>query len=635
MSLLHKSRSALDQVVAAKPGGAHRAGQVEMAEAVADALEGEHHLLVEAGTGTGKSFAYLIPAILTEGPVVVSTATKSLQDQLDRRDLPFLAEALADHPFSWATVKGRQSYVCLARVAEATALEPSQGDLFAEPSETAGSDIERIARWAQDHPTGDRDDYPEAIADAVWSEVSVSGTECPGREACPFGDECFAMAALDRAASSDVVIVNHHLYGTHLMADKAVLPAHDAAIFDEGHRLQDTFASAFGFEIAPWRFRQLARATRYLRGVAGSKKTDQLLEALDAASHALSTALESQEGARIADAQEAGLHAPLISAARAVGRIAAEARRGATATQAQTGAKARLTRLTGHLEADLTIAASIPEGNVAWVNRGSLSVAPIDVGSLVAEHLLADVTTVVTSATLSSGGSLVPLARTLGFSTDSTAGVRVTSPFDFAEQGRIYVAASLPEPNDPAYADAAVDEVQALVAAAGGRALVLTTSYRMLDRFADALAGLDGFRLLVQGELPKPRLVSEFEGDETSVLVATMGFWEGLDVPGRALELVVLDRLPFPRPDDPLWVARREAAERDGLQAFMTVDLPRAAMLTAQGAGRLIRTTTDRGVVAILDSRVARRRYGQTILRSLPPMPVVTDSAAVAAFLAS
>ncbi|MDH3306564.1 MAG: ATP-dependent DNA helicase [Acidimicrobiia bacterium] len=638
MSLSEQSLDALEAVIASKPGGSRRTGQVEMASAVAKAIETERHLLVEAGTGTGKSFGYLIPAICSGRRVVVSTATKSLQDQLDRRDLPFLAEALAPQgiEFAWAAVKGRQSYLCKSRLAERLEVEgiDFQRDLFSEPATGEPGDLAELAVWAMDHPTGDRDDLPHPIDDTAWSDVSVSGTECPGRDACPSGFECFAMAALDRAAEADIVVVNHHLYGAHLMADKSVLPEHDIVIFDEGHRLEDTFASAFGFEIAPWRFRQLDRAARYLRGVVGSRKADGLTEALDAASAGLGRILESQEGARVLDTAQSGVDTPMLAAARAVGRIGHEARSGTTATLAQTGAKARLVRLAGHLEADLTIGATVPDGHVAWINRGAYLVAPIDVGSTLAEKLLGDTTVIVTSATLSSGGSLLPLAASLGFETERTSGLRVASPFDFSEQGRIYVAAHLPEPNAPEFADEAVDEVLALVEAAGGRSLVLTTSYRMLDRFAEALVSLPDLRVLVQGELSKRQLAEIFENDETSVLVATMGFWEGLDVPGRSLELVILDRLPFPRPNDPLWVARREAAEASGRNAFLTIDLPRAAMLAAQGAGRLIRTTSDRGVVALLDSRVATRRYGQTIIRSLPPMPVVSDRSAVATFLA-
>ncbi len=626
---LDETLDALDTVIAAKPGGSHREGQSQMAQAVADAMSGKRHLLVEAGTGTGKSFAYIVPAIVSGQRVVISTATKSLQDQLDRRDIPFIAEALsAGFPVTWQTVKGRASYVCKARLLEHTDVVPL--DLFSEP--TIENRYSEIADWAIDHPTGDRDDLPFSVDDETWSNVSVSGTECPGRDNCPVGSSCFAMQALDRAAEADIVIVNHHLYGTHLMSERGVLPDHEVVIFDEGHRLEDTFASAFGFELAPWRFRQLERAARYLRGVAGSRTTEGLLDDLARAAEGVDEALAHYDGTRVAVPSD--LKIPFEGAARVVGKIRKLAEKTPAPTQSQEGAKARLIRLAGHLEADLALGHQLPDGYVAWVDRKSFNVAPIHVGEKLADLLLHDTTVVVTSATLSAGGSLLPLANALGFEADQTTGLRAPSPFDYQRQGRIYVASHLPEPNSADFPEAASDEIVRLVRAAGGRSLILTTSYRNLDRFSEALLGLDDFAILTQGDLPKRQLLEKFEEDETSVLVATMGFWEGVDVVGRSLELVVLDRLPFPRPNDPLWEARREAAELGRHNPFMTVDLPRAAMLTAQGAGRLIRSTTDRGVVALLDSRVASRRYGRTILNTLPPMPVLNELRLVEEFLA-
>lgn len=626
---LDETLDALATVVAAKPGGFRREGQAQMAEAVAAAMTNRRHLLVEAGTGTGKSFAYIVPAVVSGQKVVISTATKSLQDQLDRRDVPFIAEALAaGFPITWQTVKGRASYVCKARLIEHTDIVAQ--DLFSEPK--VEDRYSQIAEWAIDHPTGDRDDLPFSVDDDTWATVSVSGTECPGRDNCPMGTTCFAMQALDRAEDADLVIVNHHLYGTHLMSDRGVLPDHQVVIFDEGHRLEDTFASAFGFEIAPWRFRQLERASRYLRGVAGTKATESLLEDLSRAGEGVEDALGHFDGTRVAVPSD--LKIPFEAAARVVGKVRKLAEKTPAPTQSQEGAKARLVRLAIHMEGDLGLGHQLPEGYVGWVDRRSYNVAPIHVGKQLADLLLHDTTVIVTSATLTTGGSLLPLANALGFEPDETTGLRAPSPFDFEKQGRIYVASHLPEPNAEEFGEAASDEIVRLVTAAGGRSLILTTSYRNLERFSEALLGLDEFAIFTQGDLPKRQLLEKFEADETSVLVATMGFWEGVDVVGRSLELVVLDRLPFPRPNDPLWEARREAAELSRQNPFMTVDLPRAAMLTAQGAGRLIRSTTDRGVVALLDSRVANRRYGRTILNTLPPMPILTDLRLVEEFLA-
>ena len=620
---------ALETVVASKPGGSKRPGQIQMAEAVAAAMRDGKHLLVEAGTGTGKSFAYLVPAVVSGQRVVISTATKSLQDQLDRRDLPFVAEALGEgFPITWQTVKGRASYVCKAKLAEHT--DVAAPDLFSEPN--VDDRFAEIADWAFDTPTGDRDDLPFAVDDETWAQVSVSGTECPGRDNCPMGIPCFAMQALERAGEADIVVVNHHLYGTHLISDRSVLPEHDVVIFDEGHRLEDTFASAFGFEIAPWRFRQLERAARYLRGVAGSKKADGLMDDLAKAADEVETALGHHDGQRVSVPED--LKIPFDRASRVIAKIRRLAEATPAPTIAQEGAKARLVRLSNHLEADLSVGYQLPDATVGWVDRRSYNVAPINVGEKLADLLLHDTTVVVTSATLSTGSSLLPLATSLGFDPNELSGLRAPSPFDYELQGRIYVAKGLPEPNDPAFIDAAVEETTALVQAAGGRALVLTTSYRNLERFSEALIGLD-LTVFTQGDFPKRQLTEKFEADETSILIATMGFWEGLDIVGRSLELVVIDRLPFPRPNDPLWDARREAADLSGRNPFMTVDLPRAAMLTAQGAGRLIRSVSDRGVVALLDSRIGSRRYGRTIIASLPPMPVLSDRKQVEEFLAN
>lgn len=300
------------------------------------------------------------------------------------------------------------------------------------------------------------------------------------------------------------------------------------------------------------------------------------------------------------------------------------------------GARARVLRLSGHLAGDVAMAVDPPDGYVSWIereaSRASYRIAPVEVGPLLAEMLLAKLPVILTSATLSVAGSLEPYARRLGFHEgDAYRAVRVSSPFDYSTQGMVYVAARLPEPRSPEYPERAVEEIEALVTASEGRALVLTTSYRMLNAIREQLDV--PFTVLVQGDMPKRRLVERFEEDETSVLIATMGFWEGLDIPGRALELVVIDKLPFPRPDEPLWQARREAAEGEGRSAFMTVDLPRAAMLLAQGAGRLIRTTEDHGVVAILDSRLYKRRYGRAVLQTLPPMPRTTSRANAESFL--
>jgi ATP-dependent DNA helicase DinG len=641
--LSERALLALEHVVATKPGGRRRLGQVEMVEAIAEAIEDGMHLLCEAGPGTGKSFGYLIPALCSGRRVVVSTATKSLQDQLSTRDLPFLAEVLAQIgvDFSWVTVKGRKNYLCRSRLAERLEAEggSSQQGLFEE--EVLPETIRLLSEWADLNSTGDRDDLPEHVPDELWSEVSVAGIECPGRDGCPQGDSCFAMAALDKAQEADVVIVNHHLYGADLMMGGSVLPEHDLVVFDEAHRLEDTMAAAFGIDMTEGRFWQFQRsATAYLGGAAGR----DLLNDLTRRVREVDDALQRTPLGRVAEPASSPIGSTFSTAAAAVGEVLKAIRDTQPTTPGSLGARARALRLGGHLAGDIAMAMSPPAGHVAWVegegSRPTFRLAPVEVGPLLAQHLLSVRPVVLTSATLSVGGSMQLVAGRLGFEKDADPplgyrSAQVGSPFDYDVQARVYVAARLPEPRSPDYQSAALDETERLVEASGGRALVLTTSFRMLEALADRLTEALPFVVLVQGKLPKRRLVEQFEQDETSVLVATMGFWEGLDIPGRSLELVVIDKLPFPRPDDPLWAARREVAEAAGLSAFSTIDLPRAAILLAQGAGRLIRTTEDRGLVALLDSRLMKRRYGHHILRSLPPMPRITSPEAALTFLRS
>jgi ATP-dependent DNA helicase DinG len=634
----------LDAVIDAKVGGARRAGQVEMVRAVAEAMETGSHVLCEAGPGTGKSFGYLIPAVASGKKVVVSTATKSLQDQLAGRDLPFLAESLEPLGvrFSWAVIKGRQNYLCLSKLEE-LGEGSEQGDFFVDATREPDL-IATLIEWAGVHETGDRDDLPVAVPDEIWSEVSVSGMECPGKDDCPQGADCFAMAAFDRAATADVVVVNHHLYGADMALDGGVLPQHDVVIFDEAHRLEDTMASALGIELTSGRIWQFHQAvSSFARRIMPPEDARRLLDPLRDRARALETELDGAAAGHMPDPRNSNVGGEFTSTAAVVARINGRIRAAEPATPGLRGARARAMRLGGHLAGDLAMGLDPPDTHVSWVEtdgqRKRFKVAPIDVGPLMAERLLSERPAVLTSATLSVGGSLLPFALRLGLAADPNdvpLGARmlaVGSPFDYETQGRIYVAAGLPDPRQPGWRDAAAGEIVALVGAAGGRALVLTTSYRMLELAAERLREGTDLEVLAQGDLPKRRLVERFEQEETSVLVATMGFWEGLDIPGRALELVVIDRLPFPRPDDPLWVARRELAEAQGRSAFQTVDLPRATMLLAQGVGRLIRTTYDRGVVAILDARLANMRYGRVVLGSLPPMPITADREDVLSFL--
>jgi ATP-dependent DNA helicase DinG len=620
---------ALSRVVAQLPEGEVRPGQQAMAQAVADAITAEAHLVVQAGTGTGKTHAYLIPALLSGRRTVVATATKALQEQLVRRDLPFLVEHLGIDA-EVALLKGRSNYLCRAALADAVA-GTDQGSLLGE--RTDRDVLAEVVAWTATTTSGDREDLPRVVDQATWSRLSVGVGECPGAQKCSYGDVCFAEDARRAAAEADVVVVNTHLYGIHLATGSAVLPDHDVLVVDEAHALEDVAANTLGLELGPGRIEHLARTCRTLF-------TPDLpaIAALDSAAARLAIVLEGLDGK--IDPGDGDLAVTLVSCAEAV------ANAGAAARQLDVGGdaairKERLLQMAGHLGGDIVSLNELGPDRVAWVEgqpgRRQIKVASVDVGGLLAEHLFGGPTVILTSATLSVGGSFEPIAGRLGLDRAERAwtGIDVGSPFDYEHQALLYCAAHLPEPRSPKYEEAMLLELEALIHAAGGRTLALFTSRRAMSVAAEHLRGRTPFTLLVQDELPRPVLQQRFQEEETSVLLATMGFWQGFDAPGTTCSLVVIDRLPFARPDDPLAEARRAAATRARTNAFSAVDLPAAAVLLAQGVGRLIRTANDRGVVAVLDKRLATSSYRWTLVRSLPPMRRTKELAEVRAFLAT
>ncbi len=613
-----------------------------MANAVAHAIAERRHLVVEAGTGTGKSLAYLVPAILSGAKTVVATATKALQDQLARKDLPFLAPLLAadlGRPLSYVVLKGRSNYLCRQRAAEVVGggdqllLDDEPGfDAAGAALGPLGREIRRLVEWADTASTGDRAELPTEPSARAWSTLSVSAMECPGAANCPSGDTCFAERARRQALDADLVVVNTHLYGTHLANGGHSLPPHDVVIFDEAHQLEDVASASLGLELGAGRFRALARNGRPVA------KDPAVVESLADTGDRFERAIGPWRGQRLPAGLGADLAAAVALAATRVNAAASGLRAGPDGGLADdlTGRRSRAIQAAGHLAGDLALIADLPDSHVAWVegpeHQPVLRVAPIDLREALTDALWREEAERPATAVLTSATIPLRLSERLGMPAAKVDELDAGSPFNYAEQALLYCAAHLPDPRQPGFADAAHDELEALIRAAGGRTLALFTSWRAMEAAAEALRPRLPYRILAQSELPKPALVSAFAGEETSCLFATMGFWQGLDVPGPALSLVTIDRVPFPRPDNPLLQARRD---RLGQEAFRLVDLPRAATLLAQGVGRLIRSASDRGVVAVLDPRLAKAGYRWDLVRALPPMRRTRHRSEVEDFLRS
>jgi ATP-dependent DNA helicase DinG len=602
--------AALDRLRAALPAGEDRPGQRRMADAVAAAIAGGRHLVVQAGTGTGKSFAYLVPAALHDGRVVVATATKALQDQLAHHDLPVVAEH-AGRPLRWAVLKGRSNYLCRQRLREVQ-VDDDQLGLDGLAERAPREELAELVAWAATTDTGDRADLPFEPSVAAWSAVSVGPRECPGASRCPSGDTCFAERARHEAAAADVVVVNTHLYGLDLATDGAVLPDHDVVVVDEAHQLEEIVSATSGLELSAGRFAALARSVRAILD------DDAIVDGVADAAGVLADALVDHLGRRLRSPLTGDLLDAVVLCRERVDRALAAVRTVPADGPGDVGARReRALQAAGGLVDDLDAVLAVPDTDVAWVegfpDSPVLKVAPVDVSTVLRHALWDRRTAVLTSATVPPN-----LPATLGLGPDEVDELDAGSPFDHQAHALLYCPVHLPDPRTAGHEEAMHTELEALIVAAGGRTLALFTSWRAMDAAVERIGPRLPWRVLTQRELPKPALIEAFRTDEESCLFATLGFFQGVDVPGRALSLVTIDRLPFPRPDEPLLQARRERARAD---AFRLVDLPRAATLLAQGAGRLIRTATDRGVVAVLDPRLATAtRYRWDIVRALPPM---------------
>jgi ATP-dependent DNA helicase DinG len=625
-------------------GGSERSGQIEMAEAVARAFDTGEHLAVQAGTGTGKSLAYLVPAIAkaveSEEPVVVSTATIALQRQLVDRDLPRLADSLADvlprRP-EFALLKGRGNYLCLNKIhngSTGTATEPDdrpQEELFKPMAASAlGRDVRRLIAWSSDTDTGDRDELTPGVPDRSWSQVSVSARECIGMARCPFGTDCFAERARDKAGHADVVVTNHALLAIDAMTDAAVLPEHHLLVVDEAHELVDRVTGVATGELS-------ATAMGVAQRRVSRLIDPELVQRLDAAAATLSSAIHDASPGRIDvmdDEMTTYLTALRDAASRARSAIDT-APSDPAAASARAEAVTALTDISDTATRILTsFVPAIPDrDDVVWLerddNRAVLRVAPLSVAGLLRGRLFEHTTAVLTSATLTIGGTFDSMASAWGLAGDEVKwrGLDVGSPFEHAKSGILYVAAHLPPPGRDGTGSAEqLDEIEALITAAGGRTLGLFSSMRAAKAAAEIMRDRLDTPVLCQGDDTTSALVQQFADDPETSLFGTLSLWQGVDVPGPSLSLVLIDRIPFPRPDDPLLTARQRAVAARGGNGFMAVAASHAALLLAQGAGRLLRRVDDRGVVAVLDSRMATARYGGYLRASLPPYWATTDS---------
>jgi ATP-dependent DNA helicase DinG len=645
-------RKALDAAVLAI-GGQPREGQIEMAEAVANALSDRHHLLVQAGTGTGKSLAYLVPALVHGKKVLVATATLALQRQLVERDLPRIKDALEKElkrEISFAVYKGVGNYLCLQK------MNSGAGDPDGEALMDIGTlekDAKRLRAWAETPGvSGDRDDAPD-VDRRVWYANSVSGRECIGKDECAFGSQCFAANAKAKAQTADVVVTNHTLLAIEIVDSHPILPERDAVILDEAHEFMDRTTQAVTEELTAGRVERAAKmAKKHLPG----KAADAFQKAADLFAEAVNDFADDVRG----DPTKAGrlpelpaqLEAPIRKvkdAAKAVVELinadsdvinpdsmAERARvKGATNEVQQTAAK--MLKPSAH--------------QVMWFepNFSTLYLAPLAVSAVLRKNLLTDTPVIATSATLSVGKSFNQIAESIGFLVGkdfeddefekgeidpaNLQMLDVGSPFDFANQGMLYLPRDIPEPGRDGPSKEALEELAELIDAAGGRTLALFSSWRGVEMADEYLRKV--LKELPIGIITQKRgdsvgaLVEKFAKDETSILLGTISLWQGIDVPGPACTLVAIDRIPFPRPDEPVMSARAAEADAAGGSGFMQVSLPRAALLLAQGTGRLIRSVDDRGVVAILDSRITTKRYGSTLLNSMPPFWRTSDGAVI------
>ncbi|WP_186630070.1 ATP-dependent DNA helicase [Rhodococcus sp. BP22] len=657
---------ALLKVAVHSLGGKERSNQLTMASAVAHSIDTGEHLAVQAGTGTGKSLAYLVPsirhAVESGRTVVVSTATIALQRQLVDRDLPRLADALKDaigrRP-KFAILKGRNNYLCMNKIHTGASEEKPDAELFdAFAISRLGREVVRLTQWSSDTDTGDRDDVVPGVSDQAWRQVSVTARECLGKSRCPVGEDCFAERARTEASQVDVVVTNHALLAIDAITGIQILPEHDVVVIDEAHELVDRVTGVATSELSAATVTAAARR-------CGKLIEEEIVDALDGAADNWAAILDSLPPGRWSALPD-GVGPALASvrdSAWAVRTAIGPQKQSMAASDPEAAAarNAALVAIDEVHDSAVRVLTAFDEPDpakrkdVVWHAvddfRGNVKrtvrIAPLSVGGLLRSRLFAESTVVLTSATLTVGGSFDGLAINWGLPAENSArsdtamasgaqppsdtasihwnSLDVGSPFDHAKAGILYVAKHLSPPGRDGLSAEYLDEIEALVSAAGGRTLGLFSSMRAAKAAAEEMRERLDTPILCQGDDSTGALVTKFAEDEATSLFGTLSLWQGVDVPGPSLSLVILDRIPFPRPDDPLLVARQQAVESRGGNGFLSVAANHAALLLAQGVGRLLRSVDDRGVVAMLDPRLATARYGGYLRASLPPFWETSD----------
>jgi ATP-dependent DNA helicase DinG len=617
-------------------GYEHRRAQLEMAELVHDAFETHHHAVVEAGTGTGKTLAYLLPAICSGRRVVISTATKSLQEQLYQKDIPFLQKHFAPE-LKVAVMKGRSNFLCRVKAYQMVGQPVLKGideiDAFRQ-----------IQDWAKLTETGDRSELTFLPDDSdLWSRLDARRDTCTGQK-CPEFNQCFVTAMHQRAKEADLIIVNHHLFFADLALKQddfgSILPEYSAVVFDEAHEMEDVASDYFGRQISNYRFEELARdvdqTLRVLR--AGSAALLRRTQRIRERCRTFFEAFPAREGRFPFSRNE---REAFLEQHRETYDALATALKGLeTEFAAMTPKVEELTRLARRsfeLRQELVFLFESNERNfVYWYERRNkgvfLAATPIDVSQILRERLFEQFDTVIlTSATLTVGSRFEYIRNRIGL--DHAKERALPPEFDWAEQALLYTPRSIPDVRNPGFAPAAANEIVKLLELTEGRAFCLFTSYTQMNDLFERVRNRVGFPLLLQGTAPRSVLLERFKNTPGAVLFATSSFWQGVDVPGEQLSCVIVDRLPFAVPSDPIVAARVSALQEDGRNPFAEFQVPQAVLALKQGFGRLIRTKTDRGVLALLDSRIDRMPYGKIFLESLPQYGATHDLVNVARFL--